>query len=187
METSTYYAIAFWCFAAMSIIPALAILFSKEIVRMAFWLLATLSSFSGFYVLLGADFLAIAQLMVYVGGILILILFGIMLTKRSEQKVGSISVLESYSAIGLIAFLVLFLGMVQMAKHTSWLGSEMIVKTGASADSKTPYELPETLPTARSLGSLLMTHFLLPFEISSILLLAALAGAAYVIRRRDVP
>ncbi|MEK7487666.1 MAG: NADH-quinone oxidoreductase subunit J [Planctomycetota bacterium] len=186
METSTYYAIAFWCFAAMSIIPALAILFSKEIVRMAFWLLATLSSFSGFYLLLGADFLAIAQLMVYVGGILILILFGIMLTKRTAVNSKPFSLWESYSAIGLIAFLVLFLGMVQMAKYTSWLGAESLIKTGTSPETQKPYELPEPLPTVRSLGFLLMTDFLLPFEISSVLLLAALTGAAYVIRRRDV-
>lgn len=186
METSIYYAIAFWCFAAMSVIPAILILLSKEIVRMAFWLLLTLSSFAGLYVLLGADFLAVAQLTLYVGGILILILFGIMLTKRSKADVQTVFSAESYAAIGLVAFLVIFLGLIQMVEKTAWIGSEQLVQTGIDAKSGQPHYLPKALPTTKSIGALLMTDFLLPFEIASVLLLAALVGSAYVIRRRDV-
>src|SRR5438552_2933154 len=72
----------FYALAATAILPGLFVLGTKDIVRAAFWLLLSLSGFAGLYVLLGADFLAITQVIVYLGGILILILFGVMLTNR---------------------------------------------------------------------------------------------------------
>jgi NADH:ubiquinone oxidoreductase subunit 6 (subunit J) len=154
---------------------------------MAFWLLSTLGAFAGFYVLLSADFLAVAQVVLYIGGILILILFGIMLTKRSEKepesstlaKTPTLDSVFSYSSIGLIAFSVIFLGLFQTIYKTPWKGVENFVKTGAHQD------LPLALPSTQAVGSSLMTEFLLPFEIASVLLLAALVGAAYMIRRRE--
>jgi len=77
----------FYLFAATSVLPGVFVLASKDIVRAAFWLLMALSGFAGLYVLLGADFLAITQVVVYLGGILILILFGVMLTHRDPALV----------------------------------------------------------------------------------------------------
>ena len=77
----------FYFFAAASIVPGIFVLATKDIVRAAFWLLFALSGFAGLYVLLGADFLAVTQVVVYLGGILILILFGVMLTHRDPALV----------------------------------------------------------------------------------------------------
>jgi NADH:ubiquinone oxidoreductase subunit 6 (subunit J) len=77
----------FYVFAAVSVLPGIFVLATKDIVRAAFWLLTALSGFAGLYVLLGADFLAVTQVVVYLGGILILILFGVMLTHRDPALV----------------------------------------------------------------------------------------------------
>ncbi|MEZ0229168.1 MAG: NADH-quinone oxidoreductase subunit J [Planctomycetota bacterium] len=83
-DVSPYF---FYFFAAISILPGIFVLATKDIVRAAFWLLLALSGFAGLYVLLGADFLAVTQVVVYLGGILILILFGVMLTHRDPALV----------------------------------------------------------------------------------------------------
>ena len=74
--------LAFWGCAVLTVLPALMVLIGRDIVRMAFWLLASFLGVAGLYLLLGADFLAVTQVMVYVGGILVLILFGLMLTRK---------------------------------------------------------------------------------------------------------
>ena len=73
----------FYVFGGMMVLSALAIVFSRNIVRAATWLLGTLGSAAGLYLLLSANFLAAIQLIVYAGGILILIVFGIMLTGKN--------------------------------------------------------------------------------------------------------
>src|SRR5580704_598005 len=83
-DVSPYF---FYMFAVVSVLPGVFVLASRDIVRAAFWLLLSLSGFAGLYVLLGADFLAITQVVVYLGGILILILFGVMLTHRDPSLV----------------------------------------------------------------------------------------------------
>ncbi len=76
-STAIFYALAFF-----AVVPALGVVVSQDIVRAAFLLLTSLASFAGFYLLLGADFLAVIQVLVYMGGIMMLILFGVMLTAR---------------------------------------------------------------------------------------------------------
>lgn len=177
MQHSYYYAIAFWFFAALAVVPAIIMLVSKNIVRMALWLLATLGSFAGLYVLLGADFLAVTQVMLYVGGILILILFGIMLTKRDSLN-NNLAMPNMLVLVALIAFLVIAVALMQMVAHTPWQGVNQVVATGSGV-------LKPVLPSTHNIGYLLLSDFLLPFEMASVLLLAALAGAAYIIRRRN--
>ena len=81
---SGYAELLFWLFAAVAVIPGAAILIARDIVRQAFWLLASLSGFAGLYLWLGADFLGFTQVIVYIGGILILFLFGVMLTQKAD-------------------------------------------------------------------------------------------------------
>src|SRR5678815_4628986 len=73
----------FWLFAGLSGASALGVVLSKNIVRMAVWLLGTLAGVAGLYFLMSAEFLAAVQLVVYAGGTLILIIFGVMLTSKS--------------------------------------------------------------------------------------------------------
>jgi NADH:ubiquinone oxidoreductase subunit 6 (subunit J) len=121
---------------------------------------------AGLYVLLGADFLAATQLLVYVGGILVLLLFGVMLTHKLYDLDLRSEVTQFLP--GLIIAIGLFLILAVTAVRTQWnLG---------------PGRAPQS--TTREIGQLFLTQYLLPFEAASILLLVALMGAAMIVRRR---
>ena len=119
----------------------------------------------GLYVLLGADFVAIVQLIVYVGGILILLLFGVMLTNKItnvEIKTGTINIYPSVIGVGLLSG-ALFASLI----NSSWKS----------------FPTEATLPTTRALGTMLLQEYVLVFELLGIILLIALIGAASIARR----
>lgn len=161
------YDLIFYLFATLTIVSALMVVSSDNIVRSAFYLLATFFGVSGIYVLLGADFVAVTQIMVYIGGILILLLFGVMLTSNItnvEIKKGTAKILPAVIGIGI------FLGAVVLVMtRTKW----KIQLT----------EIPQT--TSFELGKLLITDYVLVFELLGILLLIALIGAASMARREQ--
>ncbi|HVN47336.1 MAG TPA: NADH-quinone oxidoreductase subunit J [Bacteroidota bacterium] len=161
------YITIFYIFAFITLAGACAVVFSRNIVRSAFALLFAFFGVAGIYIFLLADFIAITQLLIYVGGILVLILFGVMLTSkqiRVDVKTGTVQVLP---AIVLVAA---FAGtMVGIFWSTDWHG---IPVTAAAVDK-----------TAPQIGELLLTQYLLPFEIASVILLVALIGAAMIARR----
>jgi len=159
------YDFIFYLFAAVTLVSGLMVVSSGNIVRSAFYLLATLFGISGLYVLLGADFVAVTQIMVYIGGILILLLFGVMLTSditNIEIKKGKVAVLPAIVGVG-----VLLGSITSILWKTNW-------KTGLS-------KIPQT--TTYDLGKLLITDYVLIFELLGILLLIALIGAASMARR----
>jgi len=161
------YDLIFYLFAALTIISALMVVSSDNIVRSAFYLLATFFGVSGIYVLLGADFVAVTQIMVYIGGILILLLFGVMLTSNItnvEIKKGTAKILPAVIGIG-----VLLGALVSVMTRTKW-------KLQLT-------EIPQT--TSFELGKLLITDYVLIFELLGILLLIALIGAASMARREQ--
>ena len=105
----------FYLFAGMAAGAAVGLVLSRNIVRSAVCLLFTLSGVAGLYFLLGAEFLAAVQLVVYAGGTLILIIFGVMLTSKSpfsrfEPKLGEVIVAGTISAILLIALVLAIRG-----------------------------------------------------------------------------
>lgn len=158
-------AVVFWALATMVLLPAFAIVFSRNIVHMAFWLLGTLMGVSGLYLLLGADFLGMTQIFVYIGGINVLLLFGIMLT-RSEPVYLRRSAKRPKLGPGLL------------------IGG-LLAFTLASALAGTGWRIlpAETGDTAGTIGAFLLSEYILPFEIVSVLLLVVLVGAAYIARR----
>ena len=159
------YDFIFYLFAAVTLVSGLMVISSGNIVRSAFYLLATLFGISGLYVLLGADFIAVTQIMVYIGGILILLLFGVMLTSNItnvEIKKGKTAVLPAIIGVG-----VLLGSIVSILMKTNW-------KIELS-------KIPQT--TTYDLGRLLLTDYVLIFELLGILLLIALIGAASMARR----
>ncbi|MCF8242771.1 MAG: NADH-quinone oxidoreductase subunit J [Melioribacteraceae bacterium] len=161
----TIYDIIFYLFAAITVLSAFLVVTAKNIVHSAFYLLFTFFGVAGLYVLLGADFIAIVQIMVYVGGILILLLFGVMLTNKItsvEIKSGTIHVLPAVIGLGLFAAFVLSTMMT-----TKWKSN--------------PAELPFT--TVYDLGYILINEYVLIFELLGILLLIALIGAASIARK----
>jgi len=155
----------FYLLAAITVGSALGVAFSDNVVYSAFALMGTLLGVAGMFVLLGADFLGAVQLLVYVGGILVLTLFAVMLTHRIAD------VHVSNRAVGRLPGLVLVgivLGwMVHVATRAHWVMGD----PGIPA------------PTTYGIGEVLLTQFVLPFEVASIVLLAALIGAVVVSRK----
>jgi NADH-quinone oxidoreductase subunit J len=159
------YDLIFYLFAAVTVLSAFFVVTVKNIVHSAFYLLFTFFGVAGIYVLLGADFVAVVQLIVYVGGILILLLFGVMLTNKITSvkiKTGTWQVLPAAIGVGLFAGI---------------LASALVNTTWRTYDT----EIPET--TASSLGMLLMSEYVIVFELFGILLLIALIGAATLARK----
>jgi NADH-quinone oxidoreductase subunit J len=160
----------FWVLAAAAVVPAFLILVSRSIVRMAFLLLFSLAGFAGLYLELGAGFVGFTQVMVYIGGILILFLFGVMLTARSDvpvrDKAGPALVVP-----GILAGLLLMAALLFLAVQTPWR---------LEAPSSAP--LAAEAPDSPQIGMKVLGTYLLPFEAVSILLLAAMVGATYIAR-----
>jgi NADH-quinone oxidoreductase subunit J len=159
-------AVIFYVFAAVTVVSAGVVVLARSLIYSAFALLFTFFGVAGLYVLLGADFLAATQLLVYVGGILVLLLFGVMLTHKLYDLDLRSEVTQFLP--GLIIAVGLFLILAVTAFRTQW-------SVGAG---RTP------APTTREIGQLFLGQFLLPFEAASILLLVALVGAAMIVRRR---
>jgi NADH-quinone oxidoreductase subunit J len=157
--------IVFYVFALITVVSAFIVVFSRNIVYSAFSLLFTFFGVAGLYVLLNADFLAVTQLLIYVGGILILLLFGVMLTSKVIDVRMKTGALQTIPAVTLVAGLAgVLCGVFYVA---DWKRAS----------------LPELKSTAPKLGEMLMTTYLLPFEVASIVLLVALVGAAMIARR----
>lgn len=159
------YDLIFYLFAAITLLSAFLVVTSRNIVHAAFYLLFTFFGVAGIYVLLGADFVAIVQLIVYVGGILILLLFGVMITNKITQvdiKTGTVQTLPAAIGVGLF---------------TGVLGAVILNTDWRVVDS----EFPQS--TLSALGSLLINEYVLIFELLGILLLVALIGAASMARK----
>lgn len=167
--------IVFYVFAALALGSGVFILLTRNLMYAAFALFLALLGVAALFVLAGADFLAVAQLMVYVGGILVLLIFGIMLTRTADPEATSETPNRVLVALGnrfwgvvvsVGLFVVLFLVIVQAN----------FALVGDTLNSRS---------TIRTLGVELMTTHLLPFEIAGILLLIALVGAAYLAMNRN--
>jgi len=159
----------FYLFAAVAIVPACVVVFSRNLVHSAFALLFTLLGMAALYILLGADFLGMTQVLVYVGGILILLVFGVMFTQKIydvRARTNDFFNLPLGVIIGGVTFFLLYFG----------IGLAVPWKLVAQTESK---------PTASALGELLLTRYLLPFEVISILLLVVLVGAVVVAKKEQ--
>jgi NADH-quinone oxidoreductase subunit J len=160
-----WYDIIFYLFAALILVSGFLVVTSKNIVHAAFYLLFTFFGVAGIYALLGADFISVVQIMVYVGGILVLILFGVMLTNKMTNvdiRTGTVKILPAAIIVGIFAGAV-----IAMMVKTAWYTN--------------PGTIPET--TIPALGKTLITQYVLIFELLGMLLLVALIGAASIARR----
>jgi NADH-quinone oxidoreductase subunit J len=154
----------FYVLAAFTVWAAAVVVLGKNIVRAAVALIFSFCGVAALYVLLEADFLAAVQVLIYVGGITILLLFAIMLTSRIA---GGVRVVNDQAILSGIAGVGLLVGLVYAMVR------------GIPALSGPPH-LPETTPF---LGKALLTTYALPFEAVSILLLAAMVGAIILARK----
>ena len=152
---------------AMIIISAIIVATSSQLIYSAVALLFTLFGVAGLYVFLYADFIAAAQVIIYVGGILVLIIFGVMLTNKIDSP--SIASSSTNQIVGFLASSFLLLLQFAVIFKTNWPMVEFKPEWESGSTAK--------------IGNLLLQDYLLAFEIVSILLLAALIGAAFLSRR----
>ncbi len=160
--------IIFYFFAGLTLLAALFILFTKNVLHAVLSLLAVFLGVSAMYVFAGAEFLAITQLVIYVGGVLVLMLFGVMLTNREKGAVYPLSknnyfiagILSGASIAGILSYILI--------RNQS----VFISASHNSASSKTS--------SLNLIGISLMSEYVLVFEVVGILLLMALIGAAFV-------
>jgi NADH-quinone oxidoreductase subunit J len=159
--------LVFYLLAGVTVGSALGVAFFRNIVYSALSLLGTFGGIVGLYGYLAADFVAVVQLLVYIGGILVLVIFAVMLTHRiAEVKVSNRSV-STLPALAIVA--AVFVVMARAVLRTSWAVSE---------------PRPAT-PTTYEIGNLFLGNYVLPFELASLVLLAAIIGAI-VLSRKEV-
>jgi len=166
-----FYAIVFYGFAALIIVSGLVTILSRKLMHSAIGLLFTFFGVAGLYAMLAADFVAVTQIMVYIGGILTLIIFGVMLTSRvatidfKYDSLGSVSV-----GIGAILAVASCIFLSFMFVTSDWKQEPL---------AEAPAE------TLKPIGNLLMTNYLAAFLAVAILLLLAFIGAALIARRKN--
>ena len=170
MTAETVQALVFYFLAGIVLVSGAVVVYARRIYHSVFALFFLLLSVAGFYAMLGADFLAVTQVVVYVGGILALLLFGILLTSRTPLVLGLVS-RRTYVVATLVGAGVFVLVVVVLFK-TPW--TDIIQEAETQAKS-----------TVEPIGEAFLTRYIFPFEFASITLLAALVGAAYLVRRSD--
>jgi NADH:ubiquinone oxidoreductase subunit 6 (subunit J) len=171
----------FYVMSFIALASALFVAATRNLVRAIFMFFITLFALAGLYVLALADFVAITQVVIYVGGILVLILFAFMLSGREtlntlgqqQNKFISVNKIPAILLAGL--FLVVLINMVHGvdANHLVWIKKSIQLKN----------DIPANENMTENIGVNLMTRYLLPFEAISILLMIALIGAAHLSRK----
>lgn len=163
--------------ALLTIGGAMAVVYSKNLMHACIYLLASLFGVAGLYACIGADFLAATQLVVYAGGVVILMLFAIMLTGGTGTRVNRFG-LEKIPSMG-NRKTYFFAGIAAV------VSAAVIVKIMIPVLRVNPNIAPgANEPSVEKIGTLLATDHILAFEISSVLLLGALIGAAVISRPR---
>lgn len=161
-------AVLFYIFAAMSVFSAIGVVLSRNIVRTAICLLMALLGVGGLYMSLHAEFIAAVQLVVYAGGTLVLIVFGVMLTNNSTFQLYTPKRIEVVVAAGLT---VLMATSLMLAIVRSGMQSRVAASDGTETQ-------------VLKLGEAFLGDYLVPFELISVLLLAVMIGAAYLAKAR---
>lgn len=168
--------IIFYFFAAMVLISAFLVVSMHNLVRSIFLFFVTLFSLAALYVFAFADFVAVTQVVIYVGGVLVLMLFAFMLSnKELLSKINPVKGLIRINHIagGLVCALFLFI-LINVIIQTDFENLKWI---------KAADQISAKDNTVHLIGIQTMTGYLLPFEVLSVLLLMALIGAAHLARK----
>lgn len=157
--------IFFSIMAAVMIGSALKVVTTRNVVHAALWLILVLAGAAGQFLLLGAEFVGVTQVLVYIGAIIVLFLFGIMLTKASMGDDDDVNLANRPMAAAVGTLL-------------------LAIMAYATIDFWRDAELPEdTRTSAEAVSDSIFSDFIVPFEATSVLLLAALIGAIVVARK----
>ncbi len=157
----------FYLVALVTVVSAGMVALSRNIIYSAFSLLGTFMGVAGIYVFLGADFVAAVQVLIYVGGILVLILFAVMLTHRiTDVEITNRAAGRVPALLVIGVFIVL---LVQTVRETPWVKAKEVVFAATTA----------------KIGDSFLYEYLLPFELASLVLLGAMIGAV-VLSRKEI-
>ncbi|MEB3244914.1 MAG: NADH-quinone oxidoreductase subunit J [Vampirovibrionales bacterium] len=170
-------AVIFWTFALMAIGGAIGVVLHKSILYSALFLIVTFLSIAGFFVLNNADFLAVAQTIVYVVGLTIVMLFGIMFTGQqafAPRKRSKTERFAPFVAAGMLLLLLLVVGVASFGQMGPFALGELLPQTAAVLKAQ---------GSTQMLGTLLFSRYVLPFELASVLLLVAMLGAILIAKR----
>jgi NADH-quinone oxidoreductase subunit J len=158
--------IAFWVLAALTVGSALGVAVSRNIIHAVVFLVGSFLGLAGLYVTLSADFIAVAQMLIYVGAISILMLFAIVLIPRSDRDNA-----DGFMRLPALALsLVTFAALAVAAVDTEWAISD-----------REGFE-----ETASTIGNALLNRYALPFEIASVLLLVAVIGSIVLVNPNGI-
>jgi NADH-quinone oxidoreductase subunit J len=163
--------ILFLVLALVAVAAAIGMLVSQNAVYSALFLVINFATVAVFYLLLGAPFIAMAQITVYAGAIMVLFLFVIMLLGAERLAPGKVLPYQRPLALGLAVVLV---------AEAAYL---LLSRAQSTAAIIAPTDTTNTVEAIRELGMVLFSDYLLPFEVTSILLLVAMVGAIVLTRR----
>jgi len=186
LSGGTFFALIWLMVAVTVIYSGFLVMQQKDIVRAATALFVCLFGVSGLYLFLGAEFLAFVQIMVYVGGTTVLIMFGVMLTARNPVEISKDSAASRIvpaiivMALVLVPLLAVILGLTGEGIPVWLVGGGENGTQGAASQVLAPQD-------TRNIGDMLLTSYILPFVVASFVLLIALVGASYIVRRREEP
>jgi NADH-quinone oxidoreductase subunit J len=153
--------VAFWLLAALTVGSALAVVAVRDLIRAVVLLITSFLGVAGLYITLSADFVAVVQVLIYVGAISVLLLFAIMLTPRaSRDNAETFLQIPGLLLAGLVAFTISLVSL-----DTDW----SVVERGGFEE------------TASAIGEALLDKYVLPFEMAAVLLLVAMLGAIVLV------
>jgi len=158
--------VAFWLLAALTLVSAGGVMVTRNLLRAVLFLIVTFIGIAGNFILLSADFLGMAQVLIYVGAIAVLVLFAVFLTPRAGRDNGE-TAMAAPAALLSVALAAVLLFVI------------------ADTDWNTVSRDPASLSTVSELGEALLGTWILPFQIASVLLTAALIGAVMLVRSAD--
>lgn len=162
--------VIFFVLAAIAVLGAVSLILQRHPIHSALSLIVVMVALAGLYLLMGAEFVAAVQIIVYGGAIMVLFIFVIMLLNAGEEERTTFSKLALYAGVPLA---VAVTGMIAAAIVNSRAASTM------------PAAAPMTLTSTRTLSTLLFTEFVYPFELTSFLILVAILGAIVLAQREN--
>lgn len=166
--------IAFILISLVVIGSAVAMLFTQKVIYMALMIGGVFAGVAGIFILLGADFLGFAQILIYAGAITILMLFAIMLTNHGHQEHTKFNTHTAFAAVAAGGLLALLYWGFNSTDWSSW--QQMAPSTAAPAWGDN---------SVKELANSIYTQFTIPFELVSVILIVALVGAVILARKEE--
>jgi len=176
--------VAFFLVAALALGAALGLILKKNAIHGALFLVVNLGSVAALYLMLGAEFLAAAQIIVYAGAIMVLFVFAIMVLIPGKEETGP-DPRRAYRLLALPVAGVLFLEViVVLLTRVGSAPRAVVAPPPMAASGPVTRGVPAAAGSVEAIGQVIFTDYLLPFELTSVLLLAAMVGVLLLARRR---